>query len=291
MLTRPAGPSPVGAPVGSRTVTGDITSFVDLFDMAAHGPDVWVASSARYPWGRVYGGQVAAQGLWAAAQTVAPEFAPHSLHAYFIRGGDSDEPIRFEVDRIRDGRSFVTRRVVARQSSGAILNLSASFHVREDAPDVTAAPRPLDVVSADQLSPADWSALLQRRPVDRREERAGAWLRVAGPVPDEPLMHVLGHVFASDDILMEAVELVHPIGRSEQHDGDDYEHPFMGASLDHTVWFHRSARADEWCLHDTRSSGVYGSRGLAFGEIWSADGIHVATIAQEVLLREVRPGG
>jgi len=271
-------------------VNNDITRFVDLFDMAAHGPDVWVAGSARYPWGRVYGGQVAAQGLWAAARTVPEGFDPHSLHAYFIRGGDFDEPIRFEVDRIRDGRSFVTRRVVARQSSGAILNLSASFHVSEEAPDVTAIERPRDVAGPEELETQNWSPLLERRPVALSEKRARGWVRVPGPLPDDQMIHVLAHVFASDDMPTEAVELEHPVGRSVHgaDDEDEHVHPYMGASLDHTVWFHRHARADQWCLHDMRSSGVYGSRGLAFGEIWSADGVHVASIAQEALLRETR---
>ncbi|MDG2027060.1 MAG: thioesterase family protein [Acidimicrobiales bacterium] len=272
-------------------MSGAITDFVGLFDMAAHGPDVWVGPSARYPWGRVYGGQVAAQGLWVAAQTVPEDYAPHSLHAYFIRGGDFDEPIRFEVDRIRDGRSFVTRRVVARQSSGAILNLSASFQLQEDAADATAISVPAPVPPVDELNDDSWSPLLERRPVPRDEERARAWIRVPGPLPDDPLIHVLAHVFASDDMATEAVELEHPSGRPDWHNDDGswdaHDHPYMGASLDHTVWFHRWARGDEWCLHDMRSSGVYGARGLSFGDIWSADGLHIASMAQEVLLREV----
>ena len=103
-------------------------TFREMMHLEPHGPDVFVGESWRYPWGRVYGGQVVAQALSAAAETVDPDYLPHSLHAYFIRGGTSDEPIRYEVDRIRNGRSFTTRRVVARQSNGAILNLSASFH-------------------------------------------------------------------------------------------------------------------------------------------------------------------
>ena len=272
-------------------MTDEITTFPGLFEMANHGPDVWVGASAHYPWGRVYGGQVAAQGLWAAAQTVPPEFVPHSLHAYFIRGGEFGEPIRFEVDRIRDGRSFITRRVVARQSNGAILNLSASFQVVEDAPDATAVGFPDDVEDPDTLTNADWSPLLERRPVSRDAMKARCWVRVPGPLGDDPMLHILAHAFASDDMPTEAVELEHPIGRPDFSDDDDYVHPYMGASLDHTVWFHRAAPADEWCLHDCRSSGVYGSRGLAFGEIWSRDGTHIATIAQEALLREARPQG
>lgn len=271
-------------------MSDEATRFPELFDMAGHGPDVWVGASARYPWGRVYGGQVAAQGLWAAAQTVADDYVPHSLHAYFIRGGDSDQPIRFEVDRIRDGRSFVTRRVVARQSSGAILNLSASFHRPEEAADVASMPMPASVESPDELESVDWSPLLQRRPVPRHHRLARSWLRVPD-VGDDPLMHVVAHAFASDDVATEAVALVHPVEWPEFEGEFDADHPFMSASLDHTVWFHRPAPADEWCLHDFRSSGVYGSRGISFGEIWTRDGVHVASVAQEVLLREIRPNG
>ena len=271
-------------------MSSDITRFPELFDMAGHGPDVWVGGSARYPWGRVYGGQVAAQGLWAAAQTVPEGFVPHSMHAYFIRGGDSDQPIRFEVDRIRDGRSFVTRRVVARQSSGAILNLSASFQVHEDAADATSIVMPSPVERPEDLAASSWSPLLERRPVPHDRNLARAWVRVPD-VGDDPLMHVLGHAFASDDVATDAVEIVHPIGRPKFDMGADHVHPYMGASLDHTVWFHRPAPADEWCLHDFRSSGVYGARGISFGEIWTADGRHVASIAQEVLLRENAPKG
>ena len=115
-------------------------TFADIIYLEPHGPDVFVGESPVFSWGRVYGGLVVAQAMKAAVETVDPAYLPHSLHAYFIRGGSSDEPIRYEVDRIRNGRSFVTRRVVARQSNGAILNLSASFHVVEgdvDAPTFT----------------------------------------------------------------------------------------------------------------------------------------------------------
>jgi len=257
-----------------------------MFEMAPHGPDVWVGESAEYPWGRVYGGQVAAQGLWAAAQTVGAGYRAHSLHAYFIRGGDSKEPIRFEVDRIRDGRSFVTRRVVARQSGGAILNLSASFQAAEEAADETAITMPEGVTPPEDLTSNNWGGLIERRPVERSLELARTWLRVKGPIGDDPQLHLLAHAYASDDIPTEAVELTHPIGRPGFDGGIGDEYPYMGASLDHSVWFHRDAPADEWVLHDMRSVGVYGSRGLALGEIWTRDGLHVATMVQEVLLRE-----
>ena len=269
-------------------MAADFEAFSDMFDMASHGPDVWVGESAEYPWGRVYGGQVAAQGLWAAAQTVSAGYSPHSLHTYFVRGGDSNEPIRFEVDRIRDGRSFITRRVLARQSNGPILNLSASFHVSEDAADQTAISMPEGVTRPEDLPSNDWGGLIERRPVERELKRARTWLKVRGPIGDDPVMHILAHAYASDDIPTEAVELSHPLGRPEFHGSPADDYPYMGASLDHAVWFHRDAPADEWLLHDMRSAGVYGSRGLAMGEIWTRDGVHVASMVQEVLLREAR---
>ena len=261
----------------------DSISYADLYDMAEHGPDVWVGGSAVYPWGRVYGGQVAAQGLWAAAQTVRTDVVPHSLHAYFIRGGNPDEPIRYEVDRIRDGRSFETRRVVARQSNGAILNLSASFHVPEEAPDVTAIEMP-DVPCPEDGEADSWMSCFERRSVGD-SSAARAWMRMTDPIGDDPLSAALAHTFLSDDMATEAVHIEHPLGRS---DPDAPEWQYQGASLDHSIWFHRHAPATEWILHDYRSSGVNAARGLAFGELWTSGGIHVATIAQEVLVREAR---
>ncbi|RMH78828.1 MAG: acyl-CoA thioesterase II [Actinomyces sp.] len=258
-----------------------------MLDLAEHGPDTYVGRSAVYPWDRVYGGQVVAQGLWAAIRTVEPSHRVHSVHAYFIRGGDQSEPIRFEVDRIRNGRSFVTRRVVARQSFGAILNLSASFHRREEAPDTTALPFPADVPPPEELEPADWGPLMERRPVPGDGPRVRSWLRVVGPLGEDPGVHAVAHAYASDDLATEAVMVTHPRGRPDWGSGDA-EWPYMGASLDHTVWFHRDAPADDWLLHDLRGVGVYGARGLALGEVWTRDGVHVATIAQEVLLRERR---
>ena len=184
----------------------------------------------------------------------------------------------------------MTRRVVARQSSGAILNLAASFQIHEDAADATAIAMPAPVERPEDLPEANWSPLLERRPIPYERNLARAWVRVPG-VGGDPLMHVLGHAFASDDVATDAVEIVHPIGRARYDAGTEYESPYMGASLDHTVWFHRPAPADEWCLHDFRSSGVHGARGIAFGEIWTRDGLLVASVAQEVLLREVAPKG
>ncbi len=263
-------------------------SFRGLFEMEQLGRDTWRAPNATNPWGRVYGGQVAAQGLWAAAQTVNPAFQPHSLHAFFIRGGAINEPVTYEIDEIRDGRSFVTRRVVATQSHGVILNLSTSFHRPEPAPDTTTISIPADVPPADQLPAADWTPMLSRRVANSGQPRARTWLRVNGTEDHRnPLLQAIGHTFASDDLPTEAVEIAHPLGAAD-YGNPNAKHPYMGASLDHSIWFHRLAPASNWTLHDMRSSGVSGARGHAIGEMWTADGTHIATIAQEVLLRVAR---
>ncbi len=138
----------------------DVTDFKTLMELEPHGPDVFVGVSPSYPWGRVYGGQVVAQALRAACATVDDSFQVHSLHSYFIRGGDYDEPIRYEVDRIRNGRSFLTRRVVARQSMGPILNLSVSFQIREGAVDVQECTMPTDLPQPEDLRPSEWGPIL-----------------------------------------------------------------------------------------------------------------------------------
>jgi hypothetical protein len=133
-----------------------------MLDLEPHGPDTFVGVGPRYPWGGLYGGQIVAQALRAAAHTVEPQYRVHSLHAYFIRRGDHTEPIRFEVDRLRNGRSFVTRAVVARQSTGAILNMSASFQVDESGGDIDAAEMPA-VRPPDAVEDDTWSPFFDRR--------------------------------------------------------------------------------------------------------------------------------
>ena len=257
-------------------------TFAELLALEPHGPDVYVGISAHYPWGRVYGGQVIAQGLWAASRTVDDDYRMHSVHAYFIRGGQPDEPIRFEVDRIRNGRSFLTRLVVARQSGGAILNLSASFQIEEEAVDVQSVAMPSPVPTPDEITSDVWSHLLDRRPVaDPGEACARAWLRIDEPLPDDPVVHACALAFTSDDIPMDSITSSHPVNLMER----DHHDVFMGASLDHAIWFHRPGRADEWQLHDLRSHGLTGARGLGIGNVFSADGVHLATVAQEGLLR------
>jgi acyl-CoA thioesterase-2 len=264
----------------------DVTDFGALMELESHGPDVFVGIGPAYPWGRVYGGQVVAQALRAALATVDEQHHVHSLHAYFIRGGDSDEPIRYEVDRIRNGRSFLTRRVVARQSVGPILNLSASFQIREDQADVQELKLPPGIPDPEQLAAEDWSQILERRRVPTEGSRATCWLRVAGPLPDDSITQACALAYTSDDIPTEAASSSHPLHDATWDEPGAYGETFVGASLDHAIWFHRPGRHDDWVLHDFAGHGVTGARGLSIGQVFSRDGVHLATIAQEILLRE-----
>jgi acyl-CoA thioesterase-2 len=267
----------------------DVTEFKTLMTLESHGPDVFVGVGPSYPWGRVYGGQVVAQALRAAYATVDTDHHVHSLHAYFIRGGDYEEPIRYEVDRIRNGRSFLTRRVVARQSVGPILNLSASFQLREEQVDVQELTMPTDVPSPEELPPDDWGPILERRTIPTPGSagaKAACWLRVGPSVEDDPVMQACALAYASDDIPTEAASQSHPRRPSPTAEPGEYDRIFVGASLDHAIWFHRPGRHDDWVLHDFRSQGIVGARGLGIGQLFGRDGVHLATVAQEILLRE-----
>lgn len=264
-------------------------TFAEMMTLETHGSDTFVGVGPRYPWGGLYGGQIVAQSLRAAGLTVGAEHPPHSLHAFFIRPGDQDEPIRFEVDRIRNGRSFSTRRVVARQSIGAIFNLAASFHVVEEAADLQSRTMPTDVGSPDDHASDTWSHLFDRRPVgsplhdpDVRSRRA--WMRMTEPVVDDPLTQACALAYISDDLPTEAVVADHPDAAGLQSEGD-FDRAFMSASLDHAIWFHRPLDAAAWHLHELQCRTLTGSRGLATGDVFTADGTHAATISQEVLLR------
>ena len=266
-----------------------------ILDLAEHGPDVHVGTGPRYPWGGLYGGQIVAQALMAATRTVPTDMAVHSLRAYFIRRGDHDEPVRYEVDRIRNGRCFTTRRVVARQAVGAILNLEASFQRAEPAADVETVATPPDLPGPDQLEQSSWSPVFSRAfvPADRLGAspardglgRSTAWLRVVEALGEDPSVHAAALAYLSDDLPTDAVVLAHPL-RAEPREVLDKV--LFTASLDHTIWFHRQLRADEWHLHDFTCHTFVGGRGLALGHVFRADGTHVATVAQEVLLRDTR---
>jgi acyl-CoA thioesterase II len=261
--------------------------FLQMMQLEPHGPDTWVGVGPKYPWGGLYGGQIVAQGLLAAAQSVDPKYRVHSLHAYFIRRGDHEAPVRYEVDRIRDGRSFITRSVVARQSAGAILNMSASFHLPEEEAVEQTVPAP-KVPSADALRNASWSPLFERRSVQLADLPAGdtsryAWFRIACELPSDPLLHACALAYVSDDLPTESVIARHP---------DHLRNPttpFWNASLDHAIWFHDSVKADAFHLYESACHALRGGRGLSIGHVFDAAGKHVATINQEVLLRGPRP--
>ena len=267
-----------------------VETFAELFEFESKGNDSFEALSATYPWGQVYGGQVAAQGLLAAGLTVDPLFVPHSLHAYFVRIGTWEEPIVYDVDRIRDGRSFATRRILARQSHGVILNLSASFQRPEDEPEAQRITMPADVPSPGTVEMDSWiEPTIERSGAESAAPNARTWIRISEEYPDTALMHAVAHTFTSDDLPTEAVEFAHPLGRVEHTAGEvDGPRRYFGASLDHAIWFHHLKPATQWALHDFRSSGVQSGRGHAAGEIWNSDGTHVATVTQEVLLRVAR---
>ncbi|MBA3524219.1 MAG: acyl-CoA thioesterase II [Geodermatophilaceae bacterium] len=253
---------------------------------------------------RVFGGQVAGQALVAAGRTVPTDRAVHSLHAYFLRPGDPRVPIRYQVDRIRDGRSFTTRRVVAVQHDKAIFNLSASFQTVEqpviehavpmpEVPDPESLPDFGELIAdvSDQLGA--WARL--PRPIDRRHvanplarQRLGpgdatttrVWMRADGLLPDDALVNVCALTFASDMTLLDAA-----LAREGMTWGLD---PVAGASLDHAMWFHRPFRADEWFLYEADSPSASGGRALCTGRIWSRDGQLLATVVQEGLVRRAR---
>ena len=259
----------------------DTVDFATMMALEPHGPDTFVGTGPRYPWGGLYGGQIVAQSLRAVGLTVDPAFRIHSLHAYFIRRGDHTEPIRFEVDRLRNGKSFVTRRVDARQSIGAILTMSASFQLDEEAPAIDVS-EPPDVPGPEAYADDGWSQQFQRRFARdaMSRGRAVAWMRMTDPVGDEPLLHACALAYVSDDLPTDAVVTLDP----RFTDREDYE-TVLTASLDHAIWFHRPLRADAWHVFEFRSRGLMSARGVSYGTVHDAEGVHVATVAQEVLVR------
>ncbi len=251
--------------------------FDEMMRLSQHGPDTYVGAGPGYPWGGLFGGQIVAQSLRAAAATVDPAYRVHSLHAYFIRRGDHDQPIRFEVDRLRDGRSFVTRAVVARQSMGAILNMSASFQLDQPTAQVQTAAPPA-VPRPEELADDSWSAMFERGLAARSPGRAAGWFRIREMVSDDPVLSACALAYVSDDLATDAVVAL-------RQDAEPGPHWF-GISLDHAIWFQHPVGIGGWQLHDFRCDALRPPRGLALGHVFGADGEHVATITQEVLLRQ-----
>jgi acyl-CoA thioesterase-2 len=280
-------------------VSDALDFLVDLLDLESIEVNIFRGVSPDEDRQRVFGGQVAAQSLMAAGRTVETG-RPHSLHAYFLRPGDPNAPILYEVDRIRDGRSFATRRVVAIQHGRAIFNMSASFHNDEPGlthqfpmPDV---PPPESLESlVTRLEPyretlGDWFE--RPHPIDQRhigelpfshgadrEPVQRLWIRADGSLPDEPLLHACIAAYASDMSLFDTMLAPHDVN------WDDAD--FMGASLDHCMWFHRPFRADEWLLYDMDSPTAFGARGLARGFLFTREGTLAVSVVQEGLMRLV----
>jgi acyl-CoA thioesterase-2 len=252
--------------------------FVEMMRLDRRGPDSYIGHGPSYPWGGLYGGQIVAQALVAGATTVDPAFRVHSLHAYFIRKGDAAEPIRFDVDRLRNGRNYVTRAVVASQSRGAILHMSASFQSGPAGRYRQAHAFPA-VSGPDGAAESGWSPMLERRTLEEAGGRALAWLRIPGCPESDAVMAAAALAFLSDDLATEAVRS--EVQAAEGPGGPDWD----GVSLDHAIWFHHLPTGAAWQLHDFRCDGIGVPRGLAWGQVFGADGTHLATVAQEVLLR------
>jgi acyl-CoA thioesterase II len=255
---------------------------------------------------RVFGGQVLGQALMAAARTVDPARRVHSLHAYFLRPGDKNARIVYDVDRIRDGGSFTTRRVVAIQHGQPIFNFAASFHVREEgvahAGAMPSVPGPEGLASEWELRQA-WlhkvpealrgvlhaETAIEIRPVQPLDAfnpppaapRNDAWLRAADRLPDDPLLHQAMLAYSSDFGLLRPALMPHGLSF--------YKGNVQVVSLDHAMWFHDDFRMDDWLLYATESPWAGGARGFSRGQIYARDGRLVASVAQEGLMRMAAP--
>lgn len=285
-------------------MTTVLEELVELLALEKIEENLFRGQSQDPGWGRVYGGQVLGQALSAAVRTVPEDRFVHSLHSYFLRPGDVDLPIIYDVDRIRDGRSFTTRRVVAIQKGRPIFNMSASFQIEEDgfehqdqAPE---APSPDEVMTEQEryakfmsdLPETIRGQILGGRPFEIRqidpvingmapkvrEPRSLHWLKTTGELSDDPDLHCYLLAYASDfDFLTTSLR---PHGVSLISPG------MQVASIDHAMWFHRPFRVDQWLLHSVESSSASGARGFVRGRIFDQAGNLVASTAQQGLIRQ-----
>ena len=257
------------------------TDLRTLLTLDAVSPDAFLGPSAHTGWGRIYGGQAVAQALRAASLTVDAAKIPHSLHAYYVRQGDESAPVIYEVQRIRDGGSFSTRRVTASQEHGAILDLIASFHSPEECEERPGPPPASDRPSVDDLVDDETPLFFQTRA--RRDESdmaTCAWMRSLESFGDDPVLNACALAYLSDEHLLGAALT----GHSLIGDWDT----FMTASLDHALWFHRPFRVDDWLYFDLAGRGIADARGLSIATVHDRTGALVATAAQEALGRPRR---
>jgi acyl-CoA thioesterase-2 len=282
-----------------NTVLEHLIALLRLEDL---GNDGYRGQSQDLGWGRVYGGQVLGQAVTAAGATISGRRL-HSLHAYFVRPGDTALPIDYQVERVRDGAGFSVRRVVASQSGLPIFNMSSSFQIDEEGyehqfpmPDV---PGPETIPNeqerarrnADKLPPDVLKRALADRPIEMRivdpddhfngtrlEPKRYQWMRAAGPTPDDPIVHQCLLAYASDWGLLSTSLRPHGLSILSRK--------IQSASLDHAMWFHRDFRIDDWLLYVTDSPSASGARGFTRGEIFDRQGRLVASTAQEGLIRQ-----
>jgi acyl-CoA thioesterase-2 len=280
---------------------GALEGLLSILDLEEIEVNIFRGRSPQENRQRVFGGQVAGQALVAAGRTVE-RGTVHSLHAYFLRPGDPTTPILYSVDRIRDGRTFTTRRVVAIQHGYAIFHLSASFQPQEagpehqlpmpDAPDPETLPTWDERIAGvlDELPPELRRWLTRDRPIEMRpvefvnpfrprprEPRQLIWIRAAGRLPDSPLLHQCVVAYASDLSLLDTAAHPHAIAWNDDR--------YVMASLDHAMWFHRPFRADDWLLYAQESPSAHGARGFTTGNLFTRDGRLVVSVAQEGLIR------
>jgi acyl-CoA thioesterase-2 len=286
-------------------MTSPAEQLAELLDLEQVEVNIFRGRSPQENLQRVFGGQVAGQALVAAGRTTDGQRPVHSLHSYFLRPGTPGVPIVYQVERVRDGRSFTTRRVVAVQQGRTIFNLTASFHQPEpgiehqvpmpDVPDPESLPKLADEIR-EHLGelPESLERLERRMAFDVRyvkrlrwdagdlagaEPRSSVWMRVIGSLGDDPLVHTCALTYASDMTLLDAVRIpVEPLwGRRG----------FDMASLDHAMWFHRPFRVDEWFLYEQESPIATGGRGLARGQIFDREGKLIVSVMQEGLFRKL----
>jgi acyl-CoA thioesterase-2 len=292
------------AAAGNSAMSSAVQDLLAILDLEQLEVNLFRGRSPQVGWQRVFGGQVIGQALVAACRTLdVAGRPPHSLHAYFLLPGDPKVPIIYEVDRIRDGKSFTTRRVLAIQHGQAIFTMAVSFH--RDEPGMSHQARMPKVAKPEQLpNEADIKQRVlplmpdpvrryyeRERPIELRpveferylgkkypDGRFNVWIKTTAPLPDEPAIHECVLAYASDMLLLDSALIPH--GRTV------FEKSLMAASLDHALWFHRPFRADEWLLYAHDSPNLSGSRGFSRGLIFAGDGTLVASVAQEGLLRE-----
>ncbi len=280
-----------------------VQELLGVLDLEELDVNLFRGRSPQSSWQRVFGGQVIGQALVAAVRTVEASRPPHSMHAYFLLPGDPKVPIIYDVDRMRDGGSFTTRRVTARQHGHPIFSMLVSFHVDEtggldhqakmpDVPDPESLPSETETRA--KILPAMPEAVRRyyerERPIELRpveferylgkkfpDGKFNVWIKTTGPLPDDPAIHQCVLAYTTDMGLLDTALVPH--GRTL------FEKEFMAASLDHALWLHRPFRADEWLLYAQDSPNLHGSRGFARGLIFKRDGTLVASVAQEGLVR------